>query len=374
MRRVGYVQVEANRIGGVETNLLALLRFHRREHIQPHVIFLEEGEFVDRVRTIPGLDTVVFRRGRMRNPVGVLRTIGQIVRYVRKHQIDILVSNNFQAFIYGGIAAKLARVKSVFWAHAIVDEGHVRDPIIWLAMRLPADLGLANSAATAKGLKQHWNGTRVAVIHCGLDTGFFSPRPRSKEVLETFGIPPHAFVVTMIGRIQPWKGQLVFVQAAEHIALIDPESYFLVVGAPTFPADFTYLEKVKRAADRLLRQGRIIFAGFRDDIPDIIASSDIIIHGSITPEPFGIVIAEAMAMEKPVVATNGGGVREIVVDGETGLLVPPGDVTAMVHAILTLRKDSALCVTMGKKGRLRVEKLFSAQTMAERLEELLLPL
>lgn len=374
MRRVGYVQVEARRIGGVETNLLTLLRFQRRERIRPHVIFLEEGELVDRIRAIPGLHTVVLRRGRMRNPVGVLRTLGRIVRYVRKHQIDILVSNNFQAFIYGGIAAKLARVKSVFWAHAIVDEGHLRDPIIWLAMRLSADLGLANSEATAEGLRRHWNGTRVTVLPCGLDTGFFSPRPRSNEVLETLGIPPGAFVVTMIGRIQPWKGQLVFVQAAEQVALGDPECYFLVVGAPTFPADFAYLETVKLAASRLLREGRIAFAGFRNDIPEIIASSDIIVHGSIAPEPFGIVVVEAMAMEKPVIATRGGGVREIVVDGETGLLTPPGDVQAMVRAILTLRKDSALRVNMGKEGRLRVEKLFSAKTMAERLEELLLSL
>ena len=127
--------------------------------------------------------------------------------------------------------------------------------------------------------------------------------------------------VALVGRITRWKGQHIFLQAAAWVHRRFPEARFQIVGAALFD-EKAYEAEIRELAVKLGVQNYVDFLGFRSDIPQYMAGIDLLVHASITGEPFGQVIIEAMASGKPVVATNGGGVPEIVVHGETGLLVP----------------------------------------------------
>jgi glycosyltransferase involved in cell wall biosynthesis len=127
-------------------------------------------------------------------------------------------------------------------------------------------------------------------------------------------------------------------------------------------------------ADRLMRRavdlglgGRVHFLGNRDDVPEILAALDVLVHVPSAPEPFGRVVAEAMAVGKPVIAARAGGLPEIVEDEVTGLLVPPGDVAATAAALTRLLRDPALRARLGAAGRRQAEQRFDPGMHAERV-------
>jgi glycosyltransferase involved in cell wall biosynthesis len=113
---------------------------------------------------------------------------------------------------------------------------------------------------------------------------------------------------------------------------------------------------------------RIHWLGFREDIPELMAASDIVLHTSVAPEPFGRVIVEAMLARRPVVATLGGGAEEIIQTPETGVLVPPGDAIALADAVLGLLDRPDRRLAMGLAGRARAETMFGLATMLEEIE------
>ena len=172
-------------------------------------------------------------------------------------------------------------------------------------------------------------------------------------------------VVVLVGRISPWKGQDVFIRAAAIVLKTFPACRFQIVGSALFGEDALEGE-LRQLAVSLGVGDRVEFLGFRKDVPEIIAASTLLVHASTVPEPFGQVIVQAMAESKPVVATRGGGVLEIVDDGKTGLLVPMKDAEAMAKAIGEILADPAKAQKMGEAGRERfLEKLTIERTVEE---------
>ena len=146
-----------------------------------------------------------------------------------------------------------------------------------------------------------------------------------------------------------------------------PTAEFRLIGAALFGEDH-YELRLREQVSRSNIGHAVEFCGFCDDVHDRIARLDILVHASVTGEPFGQVLIEGMAAGKPVVATNGGGVPEIVVDGVTGILVPMGDSSAMAAAIERLLGDPPLAARMGAAGRDRVAASFTIRQTAARVE------
>jgi glycosyltransferase involved in cell wall biosynthesis len=174
--------------------------------------------------------------------------------------------------------------------------------------------------------------------------------------------------IGLVGRITPWKGQDIFIKAAALLKQKHPEAKFEIIGAPLF-SERAYEAELRRLCDELNVTDTVEFAGFVEKVPARIAELDIVVHASITGEPFGQVIIEGMAEQKPVVATNGGGVPEIVQDGITGLLVPMGDALRMAEAIDYLLTHPDEATMMGVRGRERVQTHFTIQKTARMVEE-----
>ncbi len=174
--------------------------------------------------------------------------------------------------------------------------------------------------------------------------------------------------VGLVGRIARWKGQHVFLEAAYLVRQRFADVAFQIVGAPLF-AERDYERELQELTAKLNLSDCVEFTGFRPDVTALIAEMEIVVHASITGEPFGQVVIEGMAMAKPIVATAGGGILEIVVDGVTGLLVPMGDAKAMAAAICQLLQDPASAAQMGSMGQQRVREHFTIEKTAAKVEQ-----
>ena len=178
------------------------------------------------------------------------------------------------------------------------------------------------------------------------------------------------FVISLIGRLEPWKGQKVFIQAAKISLQMRDNLKFLIVGGPFFGRQ-AYEKECKALVKRFGLEDYVIFLGFRDDIPNIIAASDIIVHTSTLSEPFGRDIIEAMASGKPVISTNIGGPREII-RPETGILVEPNQPDKLADEIITLLDDPSKMIALGRNARLRAQKLFDIKKIVKQWENIFL--
>jgi glycosyltransferase involved in cell wall biosynthesis len=181
------------------------------------------------------------------------------------------------------------------------------------------------------------------------------------------GFPAGKIIVGMIGRINPGKGQLFFLELADQLAQKYSEIHFILVGDP-FPGYESILEELEKAIKSKKLEARVSYIGFRQDIPMVMAGFDIFVLPSILPDSFPTVILEAMAAGKPVVATRSGGASEMVKDGETGFLIPISSVEKGVAALEMLIQDTDLRQKMGKEGRRRVLEEFSLEAFEEKIK------
>jgi glycosyltransferase involved in cell wall biosynthesis len=162
--------------------------------------------------------------------------------------------------------------------------------------------------------------------------------------------PARDLVVGMVGRITPWKGQDVFLSAFAR-AFPDGAQRAVIVGSPMFGREEEqYAEGLRAQAHELGIADRVDFRGFREDVAAELAAMDVLVHASVTAEPFGQVILEGMAAGLPVVATAGGGPSEIVDHDLTGLLYPPGDSAELGRLLGLLDADQDLRARLGAAG------------------------
>ncbi len=289
-------------------------------------------------------------------PVSVLA----LARRLRRAGVEVVHANTSRAMAYCAPAARLAGLP-VIWHVRVSDPDPRLDPILGsLADRIVviSDAVAARFAAARPGLRR-----RVRRVHNGVDTARFHPARSGAGVRRELGIEPSAPVVGILGRLEPAKGHRVFLEAAAGLARQFPHCRFLVVGRGPLEGD---LVATCRALG-LLPGRQVVFAGSRADAAPVVAALDVLVLAS-EREHFGRVLIEAMAGGRPVVATAAGGVPEIVVDGETGLLVPPGDPEAMADAIGRVLADAALAGRLGKAGRRRAEACFSLEEHARAIE------
>jgi glycosyltransferase involved in cell wall biosynthesis len=173
----------------------------------------------------------------------------------------------------------------------------------------------------------------------------------------------------IFGTLLPWKGHRIFLEAARRVMEEVPNARAFVIGEAPERGQ-AYRDELRRLVNDLGIADRVVFTGFREDVPELMQLLRVIVHASVTPEPFGRVIAEAMAMGKPVVATDAGGPREIIQDGSDGYLVPPEEPEAMARAIIRLLTDSAHAEQVGRRARRTVEARFSAGGHARLVEQI----
>ncbi|HUI10551.1 MAG TPA: glycosyltransferase family 4 protein [Bacteroidota bacterium] len=210
---------------------------------------------------------------------------------------------------------------------------------------------------------------RVLTLHDAIDTHVFDPaRADGGRIRREFGFSPETAVIGFVGRFSPGKGHEELLQAAATVHASRPGARFLIVGEASSGEEH-YAEGIRRMSAELGLDGTVTFAGFRRDIPDLMAAFDILAFPSHA-ESFGVVLIEAMAMGLPVVSTNCDGVLDIVVDGETGIFVRPREPGEFASALFRLLDSGELRGRLGAAGRRRALDLFDRESQIGRLEKI----
>ncbi len=347
--RVVYLDHVA-RLSGGEIALLRVLPHLRR--VNAHVILGEDGPFAVRlqeagvsVEVLP-IDAAArdLRKDTVRvggpSPAALLGTAGHVGRLalrLRSLRPDIVHTNSLKSGVYGSLAARAAGVPVVWHVRDRIAEDYLPRPAVRLMRRLIRRLPnavVANSSATLQTLGPGGRGALRCVIP---DSVELSARPRNTSGEEpTFGI---------VGRLAPWKGQDLFLRAFA-AAFPDGGARAVVVGTAMFGEE-SYERELPGLAARLGLAERVEFRGFREDVWDELASFDVLVHASITPEPFGQVVLEGMAAGLPVIAPDEGGPATMITDGETGVLFRSREQDSLAAAMLALGGDEAARERLG---------------------------
>lgn len=188
------------------------------------------------------------------------------------------------------------------------------------------------------------------------------------EWLQRFGIPENAVVVAHVGRLLRWKGQLEFLQAFAKIAAANPQAVALIVGDDVEGFTAEYPRSLQQLVAEHGLQQRVIFTGHIANILDLMAAADIVVHSSIEPEPFGLVITEAMSAGAAVIAARLGAPIEIIEHGVTGLLVDPKNTEEFAEALAGLLSDPARRKAIARAGHDMVLERYSPQSFARQVE------
>jgi glycosyltransferase involved in cell wall biosynthesis len=207
------------------------------------------------------------------------------------------------------------------------------------------------------------------MMHPGIDLARF--RVRSDiELRRRVGIPPDATLVSLVGRLQPWKGQREFLYAAAGLVSAHRNAYFAIVGGAILGWEGDYPQELQRLVLELGIEDRVTFTGHTTEVPRWMAASDVVVNAS-DPEPFGLVVLEAMASGCAVVAVEKGGPRDIVEPGRNGLLCASREPAALGPAMRRLIEDPGLRDELGQAARIRVERAFTREKMTARFVTIL---
>jgi len=385
--RVCYLD-HTSKLSGGEIALARLLETIDRNAIDPWVILAEDGGLAERLRSagirvdiIPLSDTVLdVRKDSVESGIfGKVGLIFQVLAYgfkvaalIRTQPVDIIHTNSLKSDIYGMLVSRLCRVPLIWHIRDHIDVTYLPafavNMMRFLAARVPSFV-IANSQSTLDQL--HLAVAKPgAVVPSGVD-------PHGEVVYDGIasGIPPLAsetasngpLRIAIVGRLAGWKGQHIFLDAAANLVEAGIDAQFLIAGTAMFGED-DYVAELHSQIDRLGLQGKVQFLGHVDPIETFLPTVNILVHASTSPEPFGQVVIEGMAAGIPVVATDGGGVKETVVHGETGLLVPMGNAQALADALRMLIDRPELRAKLSSKGRQRVLRHFTASITARKVE------
>jgi glycosyltransferase involved in cell wall biosynthesis len=288
-----------------------------------------------------------------------------IARILRERQINLVYLNHGVSIHRGSLmAARLVGVPCV---------SHLRVFDKFEAVDRPLLRSVDHYVYMSRALEAHvqawWPGAVGSVVYDGLEmTDYLYPYDVA-EVRAQFGLSSDDFVVGNVGRLVAWKGQDVFIRALAEIAHKVPNLKALIVGQPDAGRG-SYLDELKALVSACGLGERVVFAGFRLDVPCLLAAMDVVVHSSSSPEPFGLVVIEGMAAGKPVVATRAGGPLESIEDGVDGILVSLGDSKAMSQAIFSLYQDRERAAAMGTMARRKALKQFTVRRSATEIQEI----
>ncbi len=359
-------------IGGSDLSLLRLVEGLDKSKYSAVVALPADGPQVAklkaagaRVEMVPAMLKPTSRKGlwyRVRYVLNFPVGVWELFSLIRREQVAIVHTNTIHN-LYGVVAARLAGVPHVWHFREIVwQSGMLRHLELWMARHLTARIIVTSDPIAAMyGPREKWPVHLVKVPN-GVETDRYAPGDGSR-VRKELNVGPDQALVGIVCRLDPWKGVESFLEAAAIAALREPTTVFAVVGGPIIGQE-SYEVTLHRKARDLGIAERVRFTSWRykpDDMPAVHRALDILVLASIEPEPFGLVVLEAMSTGKPVIATAHGGPLEIIEDGRSGDLVPPGDTVAMADAIVALVQDHARRARVGALARERVMAHYSAE-------------
>lgn len=357
-RKILYLN-HAAYLGGAEIALLNLLTYIDRSRYDP-VVLAPESELTRaltalsiRCVPIPVLDGL----NRYTLP-DFVKQLPRLARLIRQEAPALIHANTNFSSEYAGVLGKWLHVPTIGQIRDIEPFGRIG---CWL-VRQNTWIVSISTAVTSYLLAERIPTHAIVRIYDGVD-------------LQQYRVPPLSegqrtgMIIGLIGQIGARKGHLYFLHAARDLVQNFPDLQFWIVGQEPRHSREGYTTQLQQYVREHQLEPYVRFWGFRTDIPDILAQLDILVVPSLQ-EPFGKIVIEGMAMAKPVVASRVGGIPEIVADGQTGILTPPGETQALYEALSDLIQHPEKRVQIGIAGRARVEQQFSLESTVTQTEDL----
>jgi glycosyltransferase involved in cell wall biosynthesis len=291
-----------------------------------------------------------------------LRRLGHLVY---EEKVDLIHAHEFTMNTYGCIASVMAKIPMVATVHGrnyYTEKLRRRLAYRFVSRRssmIAVSKGIKLFLIERAGIKEE----RVTVIYNGIDAKVYQQCKDPDRVRKEFGINGRGPVIGTLGNLYPVKGHTYLLRAAREVVRFFPKATFLIAGRGAL------LDHLQEEAAKLNIQQNVKFLGFREDIPQLLQVMDLFVLPSLS-EGLPVSLLEAMAAGKPVIATQVGGNPEVVIEAETGFLVPAGDPVSLSERIISLLRNPNLAERMGEAGRSRVEKDFGLNAMLEKYQQI----
>jgi glycosyltransferase involved in cell wall biosynthesis len=361
-------------VGGLERIVVGLAR---ELQSRGHAVWVVSsgGELVDVLQRAG--TTHVATPLEITSPLGVAQAARQIRRLILEQRIDLVHSFSATASVAINLALRVRGATSLDGVRLVSSPMGLQNsprelPVTtWLRnwfLALGAEQILVISPEIRRYLKRVGAPEQALVDFnfVGLDVDAFRPQPEADDrasVRREFGFGPDALVVSTIGALHPRKSHDLFVEAAARVSAAEPRARFLVVGEGELHAELELLSRA-RGLD-----GRLVFTGVRDDIARLLAATDVYVKPGVVEGFIGITVLEALGLARPVIAFDTEDVKLALSDGETGLIVPNGDVADLAERIVYLLHHPDVGQRLGEAGQRLVLERFDFGVLARRLEE-----
>jgi len=362
--RVLFVQPSLG-VGGAERHITHLVRLLDRDRFECKVCCIKEPGPLAADLEAEGAEVVALHAGTRQAPSALLR----LTRLMRGYRPHVVTMNGFNAEVLGRLAATAARVPArVIWKHNC---GDLRRPLTTrLADRMLDPLtdyylGVAFGQVPYLVNELGLRGAKIRIIRNGVDPdGYRGPAggARDEETARSLGIAPSDRVIGILAVQRPEKDHATFLRAGRLVIDRMPDARLLIVGDGPMRADS------QRLAAELGLGDRVVFAGMRSDIPEILSLVDVMVLSSFTIECFPFSILEAMSASIPAVCTAIGGLPEMVEDGVTGHLVAPRDPAGLAEGILRVLEPEGRAAEMGAAAHRRLAERFTLEASVRETE------
>lgn len=351
--------------GGAESLMVPLLSSLKECNVHSRVCVLQvrSGNPIgDELKKL-GVPVDLLPIKNLRNPLDIFR----LMNYIRQHKPDVIHTQLETSDALGTIAARLLHIPSVSTLHTLEQHGtrkrkRWRNALRWNSLNMFARRVIAVSdVAHRHYISLGFRSEKLITLYNGIDLKKF--RTETEATLnknDIFGVPNESTVLTTVAVLREPKGIQYLLHALPAIIEKVPNLYYAVIG------DGPYRQNLEQLSSTLGIRERVLFMGYRSDIPEILAASDLFVLPTLV-EALPTVLFEAMAAGVPVIVSNVGGVPEIVEHDVNGLLIPPADSTVLATACLRLLLDEALCNRLTTAARATVANRFDVRQQAGRL-------
>jgi len=354
--------VEELTIGGLEKILTTIVLNLDKKKYNVSVWCLREGGFFADKLVKEGIDVKILHISTSRNPLSIYK----LYRFLKSHKFDIIHTHAYSAGTIGRMSAFLAGVPVIIsHNHSVYDYyGKFYNLVEWFLSLITDRVICISEVVNGFANKtQRINSKKLITIHNGIDDVCDLTEKSSSDLKKELGIPINHPVICTISHMEEHKGLKYLLEAASLLLQSKNDVSFLLVGEGVLKKELKIL-----CADLKIEKN-VIFAGEQSDISEILSLSDIFVLPSLR-EGLPLTILEAMACGKPVIATNVGGIPEIVKDGENGILVYPKDPETLYMAMNELLGDREKREKMGRIGKRVCDESFRTKTMVEKVEDL----
>lgn len=351
---------------GSDRSLLNIVNKINKEKFKVFVLLPYNGPLVTEMRRIPEVQIDIFEVAILRRKNlsfgGIIHYFNEFINsicylkaYIKKYNIDLVYTNTAVIFP-GAIAAKICKKKSVWHIREII-KNNIENRIVSFMMQKCADCIIANSKAT--GIALAVDSKKIHIVYNAVESRIANKQIKHQQL-----------TIGMAGRINRWKGQKLFVDMAEIVSKNHPDVLFKIAGEAYMGEEYLK-EELKSYIKHKGLQNKISLLGQVNNMSNFYQGLDIFVLPSIQPEPFGLVVLEAMEYKLPVVATNHGGPTEIICNGIDGFLVDFNNAEEMAERVEQLIENENLRVQLGNAGFKKKREKFSVSTMVNNIEAVL---